>query len=444
MREGLVKTDALVKTGDAPPTTGGAPPHVVIVGGGFGGLYAARALRRAPVRVTLLDRRNHHLFQPLLYQVATAALNPADIATPIRSVLRRQKNATVLLAEVRSVDVAAKKVLLDRGELSYDYLIVAAGATHSYFGHDEWAALAPGLKTIEDALEIRRRILLAYERAERESDPEARRAWLTFAVVGAGPTGVELAGALAEIAKHALKRDFRRIDPEQARVVLIEGLDRVLPQMVPVLSEKAHRQLVKLGVEVRTNARVTAIDPEGVKLGEERIPARSVLWAAGVAASPLAKSLGAPLDRVGRVKVREDLTIPGREDVFVIGDLAWLELDGKPVPGVAQGAMQGGVHAARNVLRHLRGEPMRPFRYRDKGTMATIGRAAGVADLGRLKIGGFLAWVLWLLVHIAFLIGFRNRVIVIFQWAWAYLTFRRGARLITGPPGGPGLPPPAT
>jgi NADH dehydrogenase len=408
-------------------------PHVVIVGGGFGGLQAARALARAPVRVTLVDRRNHHLFQPLLYQVATAALNPADIAAPIRRVLRRQRNARVILGTVRAVEPAERKVLLeDGGEIAYDRLVLATGATHSYFGHDEWAAAAPGLKTIEDALEIRRRVLLAFEAAEREDDPERRRAFLTFVVVGGGPTGVELAGALAEVARHALARDFRRIDPRAARIVLVEAADRLLGAFPPQLSESARRQLERLGVTVRLGAKVTAIDRAGVSLGEERLAARTVLWAAGVAASPLARSLGAPLDRAGRVKVRPDLTVPGHEEIFVIGDLAALEQEGKLIPGVAPAAIQEGEHAARNILRALRGEPLAPFRYRDKGSLATIGRAAAVAEIGRFELTGVLAWLAWLAIHIFFLIGFRNRAIVLFQWAWAYLTYDRGARLITG------------
>jgi NADH dehydrogenase len=408
-------------------------PHVVIIGGGFAGLYAARGLRRAAVRVTLVDRRNHHLFQPLLYQVATAALNPADIAAPIRRILRRQANATVLLAEARAVEPAARRVRLDEGELAYDFLVVASGATHSYFGHDEWAVHAPGLKSIEDALEMRRRVFSAYESAEREGDDERRRALLTFAIIGAGPTGVELAGALAEISRHALADEFRRIDPSQARVLLLEGLERVLPTYPPELSLAARHQLEQLGVEVRTGARVTAIDAHGVTLGEERIAARTVLWAAGVLASPLARTLGVPLDRAGRARVQPDLSLPGHPEVFVVGDLAALEQDGKPVPGVAPAAMQQGRHAARSIARVLRGLPPEPFRYLDKGSFATIGRGAAVGDLfGRLRISGFVAWLAWLGIHIFFLIGFRNRVLVLFHWAYSYLTYRRGARLITG------------
>ncbi len=409
-------------------------PHVVIIGAGFGGLYAARALRRAPVRVTVIDRRNHHLFQPLLYQVATGALNASDIAYPIRSVVRRQKNTRVLLADAGRIDTAARRVEIDGDAIDYDYLIVATGATHSYFSHPEWEQLAPGLKSIEDALDIRRRVFLAYEAAEREPDPAPRAEWLTFVVVGAGPTGVELAGALSEIALHTLKRDFRSIDPAMARVVLLEGQDRVLPPYPPELSEKARKQLVRLGVEVRTGALVTAIDPHGVEVGgSERIPARTVLWAAGVAASPLAATLGAPLDRAGRVLVEPDLSLPAHKEVFVVGDLAAArQAGGALVPGVAPAAIQGGRHAARQILRDLAGEPRETFRYRDKGSLATIGRAAAVADLGRFALSGFLAWLAWWAIHIFFLIGFRSRVLVMFSWAWSYLTFQRGARLITG------------
>src|SRR4051794_39604605 len=369
-------------------------PRVVIVGGGFGGLVAARALRAAPVRVTLIDRQNHHLFQPLLYQVATAALNPSDIASPIRRILRDQRNAEVLLEEATAIDLGSKQVIVAGAEpIGFEYLIVATGATHSYFGHDEWAPFAPGLKSIDDALEIRRRVLYAFEIAEREEDPERRHAWLTFVIVGAGPTGVELAGALSEIARHALARDFRHIDPAQARVILLEGSPRVLTAYVEPLSKKARDQLVALGVDVRTGQMVTAIDEFGVSVGSDRIEARTVLWAAGVAASPLARSLDVPLDHAGRVLVEPDLTIPGRDDVYVVGDLASLEHDGKPVPGVAPAAMQEARHAARNIVRTLRGQPRLPFRYVDKGSLATIGRAAAVADFGRLKLSGLLAWL---------------------------------------------------
>ena len=413
--------------------SGEMPKHVVILGAGFGGLYAARALRRAQVRVTVVDRRNHHLFQPLLYQVATAALSPSEIAAPIRGILRRHANTTVVLSEARSIAPDRNVVILSHGEMRYDFLIVATGATHSYFGHDEWATHAPALKTIEDALEIRRRVLFAYEAAEVESDPQRRRDWLTFVVIGGGPTGVELAGALAELSRHTLVRDFRRIDPKQARIILLEGLPRVLPSYAPILSEKAQRQLASLDVEVRTNAHVTHIDEHGVSLGNERIPARTVLWCAGVAASPLAKSLGVPLDRAGRVLLRPDLTIPGHDDVFVVGDLAAVEKNGKLVPGVASAAVQEGLHAAQNIVRALRGEPYEPFRYIDKGSLATIGRSRAVAEVRGLKLSGFVAWLAWLAIHVFFLIGFRNRFIVIINWAYSYLTFRRGARLITGP-----------
>ncbi len=408
--------------------------RVVIVGGGFGGLEAARALRKAPVAVTVVDRRNHHLFQPLLYQVATAALNPADIAAPIRSVLRRQRNAEVILGDVAAIDLPAGTVRLADGEpLPFDFLVLATGATHSYFGHDAWASLAPGLKTIEDALEIRRRILTAFERAERERDPEQQRALLTFVLVGGGPTGVELAGAISEIARSTLTRDFRHIHPESARVLLLEAVPRVLPAYVESLSDAARRQLERLGVEVRTGTPVTAIDAAGVTLGDgERIASRTVLWGAGVAASPLARTLGAPLDRAGRVRVAADLSVPGHPEAFVVGDLAAvLREDGRPVPGVAPAALQEGRHAARNIRRALAGEPPLPFRYVDKGQLATIGRAAAVADVRGLRFSGLVAWLTWLFVHIFFLIGFRNRVAVILQWAWSYLTFKRGARLIT-------------
>jgi len=406
-------------------------PRVVIVGGGFGGLYAARALAGAPLQVTVIDRRNHHLFQPLLYQVATAALNPADIAAPIRRVLRRQRNAEVALAEVSGVDLPGRRVLVPGGAIAYDRLIVATGATHSYFGHPEWAPDAPGLKSVEDALEIRRRLLTAYEQAERETDPDRQRAWLTFVVIGAGPTGVELAGAIAEVAHHALAADFRHIAPEKSRILLVEAAPRVLPPYPAELSASAERQLRRLGVEVRTGTAVTGLDDGGVEIAGERIAARTVLWAAGVEASPLARSLSAPLDRAGRVRVNPDLTLPGHPEVAVVGDLASLEQDGRPVPGVAQAAIQEGRHAARNILRSLHGAPPVAFRYRDRGSMATLGRASAVADFGRLRLSGAVAWLAWLFVHILFLIGFRNRVSVILQWAWSYVTFDRGARLIT-------------
>jgi NADH dehydrogenase len=407
-------------------------PHVAILGGGFGGLSAARALRKAPVRVTLFDRRNHHLFQPLLYQVATAALNPSDIAVPIRSILSRQRNATVLMAEATTIDPAHKKIRLADGECSYDYLVIATGATHSYFGHDEWAPYAAGLKTIEDSLEIRRRVLTAFEQAEREKDPDKRRAWLTFVIVGGGPTGVELAGALSEVSKHALAKDFRAIDPGNARIILLQGGDRVLPSFPEPLTVKAREQLTKLGVEVRVNARVTGIDADSVHIGDEKIPAKTALWAAGVAASPIAKSLGVPLDSAGRVEVTPELTVPGHPEIYVVGDLASLKQDGKPLPGVAPAAMQGGKHAAANIRRALKGEALLPFVYEDKGSLAVIGRGAGVAAFPKSNWSGYVAWWFWLLIHIFFLIGFRNRVIVLLQWSWAYITWQRGARLITG------------
>ncbi len=409
------------------------PPHVVIVGGGFGGLATARALARAPVRITLVDRRNHHVFQPLLYQVATAGLSAPDIAAPIRRILSKQDNVTVLLGEVGSVDLAEKTLAVDDGPLRYDFLVLAAGATHSYFGHDDWERYAPGLKTLEDALDIRRRVLLAFEEAERADDANLREEWLTLVVIGGGATGVELAGALAEIARHTLVRDFRRIDPRAARVILLEGADRVLPPYPPDLSAKAARQLEDLGVTVRTRALVTAVDEAGVSLGAERLPARTVLWAAGVAASPLGRALGAPVDRVGRVLVEPDLSVPGHPEVFVVGDLAAVTQEGRPVPGVAPAANQMGRHAGRTIRRSLRGEPREPFRYADKGSLATIGRRAAVALLGRVRLSGFPAWIAWLAVHIFFLIGFRNRFVVLFDWAWAYVTYQRNARLILAP-----------
>ncbi|HWU91032.1 MAG TPA: NAD(P)/FAD-dependent oxidoreductase [Kofleriaceae bacterium] len=420
-------------------------PHVVIIGGGFGGLEAAKALAKAPVTVTLIDRRNHHLFQPLLYQVATAALNPGDIAYPIRAALARQPNVRVLLASAEGIDVAEHRVRLDGGVLEYDYLIIATGATHSYFGK-AWSGLAPGLKSIEDALEMRRRIFLAYEAAEREADPAAQRDWLTFAVVGGGPTGVELAGALGEIGLHTLAHDFRTIDPTQVRVVLFEGADRVLGTYPPKLSEAARRSLERRHVEVRVNTRVIGIDDRGVTVvgsdgKEEHVGARTVLWAAGVEASPLGAQLGAPRDRAGRIEVSPDLSVPGHPEVFVIGDLARMVCDGEQVPGVAQGAIQGGRYAAKIIAAEVRrgvaaGAAARPaFRYRDKGNMATIGRASAVIATKRFTKTGLLAWLLWWAVHIMFLVGFRNRVAVMLQWAWSWLTFKRGVRLITGPVG---------
>jgi NADH dehydrogenase len=406
-------------------------PHVVIIGCGFGGLAAVKALARANVRVTLVDRANHHLFQPLLYQVATAGLASVAIAAPIRHILRKQSNVTTLLAEVRSIDIAERRVVLDDGAaLAYDYLVVATGATHSYFGHDEWEPLAPGLKTLDDAMEIRRRVLLAYERAERATDPEAQRRLLSFVVVGGGATGVELAGTLAEIARHTLANEFRRIDSRDAHVVLVEGAERVLPAYPPNLSEKARTQLERLGVEVRTSTLVTAIDAEGVMFGEERLPAATVLWAAGVAASPLGRALGAPLDRAGRVTVEPDLSVAGHPEVFAIGDIVAVQTDGKPVPGVGPAAKQMGRRAAQNILARLRGAPTVPFRYVDYGSLATIGRHAAIGVVGPLKFWGLPAWLFWLFLHIFFLIGFRNRLMVMADWAWSYFTFARTARIV--------------
>ncbi|MGI8784543.1 MAG: NAD(P)/FAD-dependent oxidoreductase [Acidobacteriota bacterium] len=410
--------------------------RVVIIGAGFGGLNAARALRRTNFDVTVIDRRNHHLFQPLLYQVATAAVSPGDIAYPIRSILRRQKNARVLLAEVRSIDVAAHNVALDDGgQLSYDYLIVATGAGHSYFGHAEWERWAPGLKSLDDALEIRRKILLAFERAERETDPDRRRRLLTFVVIGGGPTGVELAGAIGEISRHVLAEDFRSIDPREARVVLAEAGPRILPTFPIELAGCAVRSLERLGVEVWPGSKVDKIGAETVTMGDRQIQASTILWAAGVAASGLGRSLGAPLDHAGRVRVEADLTVPGHPEIFVIGDLAsFTEPDGTQLPGVAPVATQQGRHAAANLQRTIEGRPRLPFHYRDRGNLATIGRAAAVADFGKVQFSGLFAWLLWLFVHIFFLIGFRNRVAVLLNWAWDYFAFRRAARLITGDP----------
>lgn len=408
-------------------------PHVVIIGGGFGGLYAARALRRAPVRVTLLDRRNHHLFQPLLYQVATAALSPGDIASPIRWILRRQANVEVLLAHATAVDADRRIVILADGEVPYDYLIVATGATHAYFGHDEWRPRAPGLKTLEDALDIRRRVLLAFERAERETDSARRRALLTFVVIGGGPTGVEMAGALAEISRQSLARNFRHFDPGSARILLLEGGGSLLAAFPEPLRAFAFQDLKRLGVEVRINSVVTEVEQGRVMVGPDRIDADTVLWAAGVAASPIGRSLHVPLDRAGRVRVEPELTVPGHRNVFVIGDLAALEDGhGKPLPGVAQVAMQMGEHAVKNILRSLEGQPLRAFRYKNLGDMATIGRASAVADFGSFRLTGWFAWLAWLFVHLMNLIGFRNRLVVLVQWAWAYFSYQRAVRLITG------------
>ena len=414
-------------------STAERPPHVVLVGAGFGGLAAAHALRRAAVRITILDRSNHHLFQPLLYQVATAALSPADIAAPIRRIFRHQANVTVMLADATAINVTEKRVVLLDGSVDYDILILATGATHAYFGHDDWAEHAPGLKSLKDALRIRQRVLMAFEVAERETDDSRRRAWMTFVIVGAGPTGVELAGTLAEVTRQTLSRDFRHINTASTRVILVEASPRVLGAYTEDLSEAARRQLEKLGVTVWTGVQVTGIDVEGVWIGRERIHAHTVIWAAGVAASPLAQTLGVPLDQAGRVMVEPELTIPGHDNVYVIGDLAHVEHDADLVPGVAPAAMQEGWHAAQNIRRTLRGQPRSPFRYVDKGMLATIGRGAAVAKIGRIKASGHVAWLLWLFVHILFLIGFRSRLLVLIQWAWSYVTFDRGARLITEP-----------
>ncbi len=419
-----------------------AQPHVVIVGGGFGGLAAAQGLRKAPVRVTLVDRRNFHLFQPLLYQVATGGLSPANIAAPLRGVLARQKNARVIMAEVTGLDAAARRLSLADGALDYDVLVVATGARHHYFGK-AWEELAPGLKTIEDATEIRRRILTAFETAEREAADRVG-ALLTFVVVGGGPTGVELAGAVAELARHTLHRDFRNIDPRSARILLIEGTDRVLPTYHPSLSAKAARALAKMGVTVRTHALVTDIRPGQVTLstGADRatevIAAHTVLWGAGVQASPLGAALaaatGAPLDRAGRVLVGPDLTVPGHPELFVVGDLAhFAHQGGAPLPGIAPVAMQQGRYVADLIEKRIRGKPVWPFRYKDRGSMATIGRARAVADTGWLRFDGYFGWLAWLFIHLLFIVGFENRVLVLLQWAWNYVTRGQSARLITEP-----------
>jgi NADH dehydrogenase len=411
----------------------GKKPQVVIVGAGFGGLEAAKKLACEDVRVAVIDRTNYHLFQPLLYQVATAALSPSDIAAPIRGVLSKCKNIEVVLAEVRAVDVDTKTIKMSDGtELAYDFLILATGARHSYFGHDEWEKLAPGLKSLEDAIEVRRRLLMAFEYAERITDEATRRAAMTFVIVGGGPTGVELAGAIAEIARYTLAKDFRHIDPSQARVILVEGEPRLLATFPEDLSAKALKQLIDLGVEVRTGARATNLSDDGLQVGDEFIPCRVKIWAAGNNASSLGKTLGAPVDRVGRVLVKDDLTIPNHPEVMVIGDLAnFSHQTGQPLPGVSPVAMQEGRHAARNILSMIRSGKPQPFHYFDKGSMATIGRNKAVADLKLFHLSGLLAWLAWLFVHIIFLVGFRNRLAVLFQWAWAYLSFDKGARLIT-------------
>jgi NADH dehydrogenase len=408
-------------------------PHVVIIGAGFGGLSVARGLRHGDVRVTVVDRRNFHLFQPLLYQVATATLSPSAIAYPIRAVLNRQRNTRVFLAEVKAVEVGAKKVVFADGELAYDYLVVASGATHSYFGHPEWEIYAPALKTVEDALEMRRRILLAFEKAEREEDESRRAALLTFVVVGGGPTGVELAGAIAEIARHAMLRDFRNINPRDTRVLLVEAGPRILPAFPEELSTKAETSLRTLGVEVRTRAPVTSIREDRVIIGDRAVQTETVLWAAGVTASPLAATLGASLDQAGRVVVESDLSLRGHPEVFVIGDLAaYRDAGGVLLPGLAPVAIQEGKYVARCIINRGRGEGVEPFRYKDRGTLATIGRAAAVANFGNVRLSGLIAWIAWTFIHIFFLIGFRSKMVVLIEWAWAYVTMQRSARLITG------------
>jgi NADH dehydrogenase len=408
-------------------------PRVVIVGAGFGGLSLAKGLAGAPFEVTLIDRHNYHLFQPLLYQVATAGLSPADIAAPIRAILRGQTNVVIALADVSGVDTAAKEVVAEDRRIPYDILVLATGAQHAYFGHDDWAPFAPGLKTIDDATYLRRRILLAFERAEGESDANERARLLTFVVVGGGPTGVEMAGAIAELAKRALAKDFRNIDPRSARVILVEGGPRLLSALHPSLSEKALQSLHKLGVEVRLEAMVTSCSGEDVSVGNERVPTRTVIWAAGVKASPAAEWLGVEADPAGRVKVQPDLSVPGHPNIFVLGDTALvLSETGKPLPGVAPVAKQQGEYLAKYLISRARGEAQSAFRYRDFGSLATIGRKYAVADFGKVRLSGFIAWVLWSAAHIYFLIGFRRRAIVALHWAWSYVTFQRGTRLITG------------
>jgi len=413
---------------------GAGKPHVVIVGGGFGGLEAARTLRDAPVRITLIDKMNHHLFQPLLYQVATAGLSPADIAAPIRNILRKQQDVDVIMAEVTGVDKAAKLVLMGDRSIKYDYLILATGARDGYFGHDDWAQYAPGLKTIPQATDIRRRILLAFEHADTTEDEAERKALLTFVLVGGGPTGVEMAGAIGELAHKALAADFRHIDPRMARIVLIEASPRILSGFDEDLSHKSRAALQRLGIEVREGQRVECIDAEGVVVAGERIASKTVIWAAGVRGSAAGEWLGVEVDRAGRVKVLDDCRIPNYPEVFVIGDTMTMEQDGKPLPGVAQVAIQQGKYAANAIIRKLNHESgPGPFKYHDKGSLATVGRAFAIMQSGKVKLSGFIAWLAWLVIHIMFLIGFRNRAVVLIQWAWAYLTYQRGARLITTP-----------
>ena len=415
--------------------------RVVIVGGGFAGLTAAQKLRHAPVQVTLIDRCNYHLFQPLLYQVATGSLSPANIAAPLRNILKRQKNTQVLLAEVIGVDTVNRRVVLSDGSVDYDTLIVATGASHQYFGHDNWEKFAPGLKTIEDATHMRRRILLAFEAAEREPDPQKVRSWMTFVIVGGGPTGVELAGALGEIANDTLRNDFRNINPSEARIILVEGTDRILPPYPPSLSESAKKMVEHLGVTVRTGALVTDVKEESVTIREgdkvEEIPTRTILWAAGVLGSPLgrivAEATGAQLDKAGRVVVQPDLTVSGHPEIFVLGDLAnFSHQTGKPLPGVAQPAIQEGRYVGDAIARRLRGAPIQPFHYKDRGNLATIGRAAAVADLNWLRLSGIPAWLIWIFIHLANIVQFQSRLLVLLQWAWLYISYDRSARLITG------------
>lgn len=408
-------------------------PRIVIIGAGFGGLWATTSLAKAPVEITLIDRHNYHLFQPLLYQVATAALSPSDIASPVRSIVRYQRNVQVVLGEVSGVDAANREVLVEGRRIPYDTLIVATGAQHAYFGHDEWAEFAPGLKTIDDATYLRRRILLAFEKAETESDPAKRKALLTFVVVGGGATGVEMAGAIAELANRALACDFRAIDPRSARIILVEAGPRLLPAFDPKLSDAALRSLKKLGVDVRLGSAVTAADAHGVSIGSERIEAATITWAAGVMASPAGRWLGAEADRAGRVKVNPDLTVPGHPDIFVIGDTALaLQPDGRPVPGIAPVAKQQGKYVARMIRDGVAADARPPFRYRDVGLLATIGRKSAVVDMFGVRLSGFFAWLIWCVAHVYFLIGFRNRAVVAMNWIWNYLTFQRGTRLITG------------
>jgi NADH:ubiquinone reductase (H+-translocating) len=417
------------------PQTRHAQPHVVIVGAGFGGLNAARALRRANVRVTIIDRRNHHLFQPLLYQVATAALSPANIAYPIRSIVRRNLNTRVLLEEAQAVDLDARCVTTTGGDIKYDFLILAAGAGNFYFGHDEWAEYAPGLKSLDDATAIRRRILLSFEMAEREDDGAARAMLLTFVIVGGGPTGVELAGAIAEISRQVIVGDFRRIDPRDARVILIEAGSRILPSFEEGLAAKAAAALRKRGVEIMAGTAAKEISRDLIRLEKSVIRAHTIIWAAGVAASPIAKTLGVELDRGGRVKVRTDLTIDRHPEVFVIGDLAaCVDAEGRTMPGLAPVAIQQGRRVAGNIMKALAHQPYNQFKYLDKGALAAVGRAFAILQWGKLRLSGFIGWLIWSLVHIAYLIGFGNRVIVMFEWAWAYIAYQRGARLITGDP----------